>query len=70
MFNTLKLIIYKLFFVEAKPGNSFMFTLMRWFAPFFTFEYGGKRVTIITRASDMREILQQHDVFGQVGCCV
>lgn len=63
--NTLKLILYKVYFVNAKPGNSIVFTLLRKFAPYFTFEFGGKRITLITRASDMREILQQHDVFGQ-----
>lgn len=62
--NTLKLIIYKIFFIDAKPGNNIVFTLLRKFNPYFTFETSGKRVVVITRASDMREILQQYDVFG------
>lgn len=63
--NTLKLIWFKVFFVDAKPGNSFAWTLMRNFAPFFTFERNGTKITVITRATDMREILQEFDVFGQ-----
>lgn len=63
--NTLKLIWFKVFFVDAKPGNSFAWTLMRNFAPFFTFERNGTKITVITRATEMREILQEFDVFGQ-----
>jgi cytochrome P450 len=60
----IKALIFKNFVKEAKPGDTFFFSLLRNFAPFYTFKRNGAIITVVSRAGDMREILSQSTVFG------
>mmetsp|Transcript_30702 Transcript_30702/g.46509 ORF Transcript_30702/g.46509 Transcript_30702/m.46509 type:complete len:436 (+) Transcript_30702:112-1419(+) len=62
--DTLKALFFKKYVKDVPPGNHLSFTLLRKFAPFFTFKRKGKTVTLVTRASDIREILNQSIIFG------